>query len=94
MKASPSRNAVVTGIVTQRDTPNSSPTPATPANSVSKAPIEDASRVPAETRPQPRPNCSRMSLPCPFPVTTPSRTTISWAMNRIGISTSWGRTIA
>jgi len=35
-----------------------------------------------------------MRRPWPFPVTTPSRTTISWAMNKIGMSTICGKTIA
>ncbi|WP_232006928.1 divalent metal cation transporter, partial [Mycobacterium sp. 1245805.9] len=49
------------GMLTQRETPNSSPTPATPANSVSSAPIDDANSVNAETHAQERPNRSRIS---------------------------------
>ena len=69
---------VAIGMLTQRETPKSSPTPATPANSVSNAPIDEANKVNAETHAQPRPKRSRISAPCPRLVTMPSRTVISW----------------
>ncbi len=78
---------MVVGTVTHLEMPNSSPTPATPANSVSSAPTAESSSVVAETRPQPRPNFSRMSVPWPLPVTIPSRTVISWTAKSTGIST-------
>ncbi len=64
-------------MLTHRETPKSSPTPATPANSVSNAPIAEANKVNAESHAQPRPNRSRISDPWPRPVTMPSRTVIS-----------------
>ncbi len=84
---------MVVGTVTHLLMPNSSPTPATPANSVSSAPTADSSRVPAETRPHLNPNCSRISCPWPLPVTTPSRTVISWTAYSTGISASCGSTM-
>ena len=84
---------MASGMVSHRETPNSSPTPAMAANSVISAPIADRNRVPADSSAQPRPNRSRMSAPWPVRVTTPSRTVISCTTYRIGMRMSWGRII-
>ena len=81
------------GTVTHLEMPNSSPTPATPANSVSSAPTADAASVPAETSPHFRPKVSRINCPWPLPVQIPSLTVISWTTNRTGMSTTCGATI-
>ena len=75
-----------------REIPNSSLIPATPANSVIRAPIEDRNNVPADSSAQPRPNCVRMSAPWPCRVMMPSRTVISCTTYRIGINTTWDNT--
>ena len=78
------------GTVTHLEMPNSSPTPATPANSVSSAPIAESTSVPAETRPHFRPKFSRINCPWPLPVQIPSLTVISCTAKRIGMSTTCG----
>ena len=81
-------------MVNHFETPNSSPTPATPINSVNKAPMADIPKVPADNQAHPLPKCCRINSPWPFRVTMPKRTVISCAAYRIGISNNCGKTIA
>ena len=64
----------------KRGTPYSSPTPATPENSVSSAPTVAMPSPVADTQPQNGPNVSRISSPWPRPVKMPSRTVSSCTM--------------
>ena len=59
-------------------TPIIEPTPASPENSVSNAPMQESTSVPTETHAQIGPNRSLMHCAWPLPVTTPSRTVSSW----------------
>ncbi len=68
------------GSVATRGRPYSSPTPATPENSVSSAPTVAIPSPVADTQPQTGPNVSRINSPWPRPVTTPSRTVSSCTM--------------
>jgi hypothetical protein len=50
----------------------------TPMNSTSIVTALTMNRSATEKKPQYLPNLAKISLPCPTPVTAPSRTTISW----------------
>ena len=76
------------GSETNRGRPYSSPTPATPENSVSSAPTVATPRPSADTHAQTGPNVSRISSPWPRPVKIASRTVSSCTMYRIGTSTN------
>ncbi len=64
-------------IVTGAGTPNSSPTPARPLNSLSNAPKQAIINVATDSQAQPRPKCSLISSAWPLPLTTPKRTVSS-----------------
>ena len=81
-------------MVNHFETPNNSPTPAIPINSVNKAPTADMPNVPADNHAQPLPKCCRINSPWPCCVTMPRRTVISCAAYKIGMSSNCGKTIA
>src|SRR5580698_5887117 len=56
----------------------------TPMNSAEIVTALMTNKSPTAKQPQNLPNLAKISLPCPTPETAPSRSTISWQMNRIG----------
>ena len=63
-----SKVAAASGRVKLRDSPNSSPIPATPVNSVTSDPMTAAAKPRVERQAHPRPNRARINSPWPRPV--------------------------
>jgi len=84
---------VAIGTEAHGETPNSWPTPATPANSVSSAPIAETNSVPADSSAHQRLNLDLIRAPWPWRVTIPRRIVISCTTYRMGIRITWGRII-